>query len=1417
MKLAYNCKKSFTVIILVIILFCSAFPSNVSAKLVISTDEGVAHDGFDDDESITMENCTWDKKSESISLNFEPITINYNHKDKPSKIKLWKIDNTLITPGEGNFLQLLSKFINPNLIPGEEVKNLEGIDYENDDLEIETVSLYWRTLNYTSYPMNLFRFTIDEEIDLIDKISVGWQSGDYEEEDNVEKITMYIWSYGDLIPRWSFIHSIVYDENVTYPKGRIGEVINSDKYVDEDGKIDILIVGTPTNGTGTIHNSRLKSDYIEVKLDIKEGYKSEGYVISDTIAPQSGKFKGWENIFWDGSEPNSNTNIKLQVLDEKNNIIESLDGNSDGFLISPIDLSSIGTDYDKIRIKALFHSDNPQFTPKLNSWGALWRTIDGFYDNFTFNYRIGESLGVDREDNDIKISKFYSEWPIFGKNSANERSYSGPDPNVKNNGTYWTTNIAKDFGGWFRSPVMKNGKIYIASNDKTISVFNLNADDDTNIQSPFAISSKQFYVESSVAISENSDGEDIVYLATSELENDTNKIYKLKPDLSVNWSRPKTDISGPICFSSSPTIAKDYVYVTSWSGRFAKIPQLYYMYSYINNILNNALGLNNYLYGFDLVNGTKRWGKGILLPAGSLSTPAVDDGIIFVGCENSQGPSLLAYEESTGNLIWNASVGMIGRSSPVIANSENGKIVIVLSREQSILSFTGEDKVFALRAETGEMLWNKTIGNESTLLRTTLLKGLDFQNLIATSEPASTPAVSGDTVFIMAPNGTLIALNVETGEMKWSFDVKQGLGGLLSSYYCASPAVVGNTVYVSSQDGNVYALDANTGKLRFDEYDIQFEGIRFPLLLYFYSSPIVTDGVVITSATELLPIGSVNLGHLICLGKYQTNSIGNIYSTPIHVQKGKWWNIFNATYDDPENSSIKFSILDSDGNTLMEDLNGSDNKISNSNVINSGIIQLCATLTTKDVTPTLHNWKVTFASETKKPVFNESSFTPDPGGWINSNKPICKIKVYDTFPGLDVSSARYRLIYKDDEKSEWYDAECTGQNGTKSNQTVTADVTKIEPAKDIKRIDISVKDLSGNKALFELADDFKLDTVSPSSFIETTLLSQYNEPFIIKANGTDSGENKSGIKTISLHYRFEGEENFTQYSLSESPFEWEFDINFSGQIEICTIATDRAGNPEEFPEEIENTFIFDKIAPEKPDIEELYEFAKIPEFSIDFFDDYLLKDVEYRLNFRGDWIKINKEDINSNMYTGEWSLNESDWEYMENDKIYFIYFRITDMAGNQYQTTEDIDALALSKDTIPPGTNVDLDLSDLEGGGWKEKYTITAYIPYDEDIDYVTLEYRYSNDNDKWSNWKQYGGSLNRSVYEWEFNAEDGSGYYEFKVKLWDYAGNYVESIPEKVSLTLIGINQIILMIALFVILLFFTKFISVKMSKKMH
>ena len=50
----------------------------------------------------------------------------------------------------------------------------------------------------------------------------------------------------------------------------------------------------------------------------------------------------------------------------------------------------------------------------------------------------------------------------------------------------------------------------------------------------------------------------------------------------------------------------------------------------------------NKLIALDLNTGDTIWDP-VVLPTGSFSTPAVDDGLIFVGCENFDGGSIFVF------------------------------------------------------------------------------------------------------------------------------------------------------------------------------------------------------------------------------------------------------------------------------------------------------------------------------------------------------------------------------------------------------------------------------------------------------------------------------------------------------------------------------------------------------------------------------------------------------------------------------------------------------------------------------------------------------------------------------------------------------------------------------------------------------
>ena len=86
---------------------------------------------------------------------------------------------------------------------------------------------------------------------------------------------------------------------------------------------------------------------------------------------------------------------------------------------------------------------------------------------------------------------------------------------------------------------------------------------------------------------------------------------------------------------------------------------------------------------------------------------------------------------------------------------------------------------------------------------------------------------------------------------------------------------------------------------------------------------------------------------------------------------------------------------------------------------------------------------------------------------------------------------------------------------------------------------------------------------------------------------------------------------------------------------------------------------------------------------------------------------------------------------------------------------------------------------------------------------------------EKWSDWEQYGDKLTDSPFEWSFKAEEGSGYYKFKTKVWDSAGNFVESDAESVSVTLFPTMLVVLIIVLVAILIITSSVVIVKTKKK--
>jgi outer membrane protein assembly factor BamB len=151
--------------------------------------------------------------------------------------------------------------------------------------------------------------------------------------------------------------------------------------------------------------------------------------------------------------------------------------------------------------------------------------------------------------------------------------------------------------------------------------------------------------------------------------------------------------------------------------------------------------------------------------AAVVSSPAVANGCVFVGCSDS---AVYCLNSSNGELVWYYPTGSEVKSSPAI---DNGCVYIG----------SDDGSVYALNATNGIQLWNYITGNEVE----------------------SSPAVVDGVVYIGSGDGNVYALNASSGAKLWSYTIGGGVD--------SSPAVSDGVVYVASYGYFVYALNASTG------------------------------------------------------------------------------------------------------------------------------------------------------------------------------------------------------------------------------------------------------------------------------------------------------------------------------------------------------------------------------------------------------------------------------------------------------------------------------------------------------------------------------------------------------------------------------------------------------------------------------
>ena len=1415
-KISVKMLCTLTVILLIFVSFNISFFSK--AEIFIDKDDCIWLDDFGNEQGLLSLYNT-EIKNGSIQNEKSKEDNIYDFSERPFNHKAF--DSNLLptfiqTNGGTPFFLKITRDL---------ISQLEFIDYdgieEKDDSELTTTespSLNWKT---TFSVMHHFSFKIKEEGDYIDWLEFYWHGL----AGNASKIQMYAWKH----PQNSLLSKIWrWDgEDEISATGDLQELNfktkNASEFVTKDKTVDILIIVIPKDIT---EKCWLSTDYVSLSVNGKNNYEDNGNVTSVEIEPKiiddALTNWQWDEIIWDGSSEKDKTSIKIQVLNTSNfkPIPDKyLSGNSKGFKKSPIDISSIPTDlFESISLHAILETNDLTFTPRLHSWGATWqKRVNCFTDNFSTDIRLDKLIGAEREDNTISISEYHSDWPVFGKDSDNNRVYlgNGPDKYKK----YWYT--SEGVGGLLCSPVLYKGKIFVPST-KYNRLMSFSATDHKGENPKINETNKlMFPVECSPAVVD-----DLVVIGTSAT-GVSNKIYAFNENnLSLKWelnlSKVDDEYEGNICFSSSPTIHNDKIFISSWSGNGLDTPLLNFLYNLIGEPNNRITAIDT--------SGNVLWSK--QLPAASFSTPAVSDKKVLVGCENLRGGSLFAFEENTGKEIWNTSIGIIGRSSPVVY----GDKVFVITKKQTS-AFKWGSNLFAIDLESGNILWNITINDNITgwqNLPKDIIGFLQDQGFVNNSEgnikmhnlfAATTPAVDNGIVYITSSDGYVYAIDSENGDIRWTFDINSTFLDI-PTYVISSPIITDKSVYIVNSDSTIYSINKNNGKILWNSA-IEAEEM-FNIVV---SSPIISNGLMYIST-----INNDNQRRLFSIGSYSENIKAKVYSNTIKIPNGYWWDTFKAESENTSGNLVSFSIVDENNKIMVSGLNGTGLNGNGNNLTNLSIksskIKLCAELKTNDSknTPILHNWMINWKEEKTKPIFISDSFQPDPNGWIKTNKPICSIDVYDNKPGIDVDSARFKIEYisSDNDKSktsDYYKAECS-KKGSGNRYTIKADIAnKISDLKikKLQNIIFYIEDYSGNSETFQLSNDFKIDNKKPVSMIDNKneLEGKINTQIIIEASAEDDD---SGIKQLTLKYQYKQYKSnewseWKIYNTSENSaeFSWYFaDIENSGFYRLTTIATDKVDNIEEDSNDKRVEFQYDITSPElDTDLEDYYTYKDLKNLELDFSDDYELKKIEYRFNNQTDFNQIDSSNIEK-INNKKWTLKNSFWDVLPKnlDDIDYILFAVEDTCGNLL-TTDIKESVHLSRSEEQSKILIDLsDFSDLQ---LDDEFKISTDISNNIVFRNAKLYYRYSEDKDELelSDWTQYGKNKTSIPPEWNFKAEEGNGHYQFKIIVWDVQGDKYTSEVESAKVSIFPVIPIIIFLILLITIIILSIVLFLKIRKK--
>jgi outer membrane protein assembly factor BamB len=222
------------------------------------------------------------------------------------------------------------------------------------------------------------------------------------------------------------------------------------------------------------------------------------------------------------------------------------------------------------------------------------------------------------------------------------------------------------------------------------------------------------------------------------------------------------------------------------------------------------------IFALDAASGKQIWKADVGVPI--VNAPVANGGRVFVSSEDNH---FYAYAELNGRKLWDhqgitESAGILESTSAAVAG-------------EYVIAPYSSGELYALRVVNGRPAWNDMLTRSGN---TTALSELD--------DIAGKPVMDRDMVFAISHSGTMVGINLNTGDRVWSRDI----GGV------QTPWVAGDFLYVITTDAQMLCLQRKDGKLKWIHQLPRWQDEEDKEDRIFWAGPVLVSNRLITVSSD---------------------------------------------------------------------------------------------------------------------------------------------------------------------------------------------------------------------------------------------------------------------------------------------------------------------------------------------------------------------------------------------------------------------------------------------------------------------------------------------------------------------------------------------------------------------------------------